>query len=114
MAISQKPCGIDYRQDDCRYSQRDRRRLRSASFYGTLGIMSDGELECQVRDDEIIVSLPGSSYSVTYFKPDAAPVLMGRNFPTEDDKRALLTHSEFLAEAWRVAHDKARELGWIV
>jgi hypothetical protein len=39
---------------------------------------------------------------------------MGKNFPTEDDKRASISQSKFLAEAWNVANDKARELGWIV
>ena len=27
--------------------------------------------------------------------------------------RAPMTQAEFLARAWRVANDKARELGWI-
>ena len=39
---------------------------------------------------------------------------MGKNFPTENDDRASLTQVEFLAEAWRVAHETARGLGWIV
>jgi hypothetical protein len=75
--------------------------------------MSTLKLDCQVRDDQIIISLPGSNYSVTYFKPETAPVLMGRNFPTENDMRSSMSQSEFLAAAWQLANDKARELGWI-
>ena len=33
----------------------------------------DPKLEVQVVDDEIVVTLPGSYYSVTYYKP--------KNFP---------------------------------
>ena len=76
--------------------------------------MSTSNLECRVQQGEIVVSLPGSSYSVTYFKPDTAPVLMGRNFTTESDNRVSMTLSGFLAEAWKVANRKAFELGWIV
>ena len=71
-------------------------------------------LPIQVVDNEIIVSLPGTSYSVIYYKPPDSPQLLGRNFPKQDDARVPLTQAEFLARAWRLANDKARELGWIV
>jgi len=50
-----------------------------------MGSMADVQLE--VVDDDIVVSLPEWHYSVTYY---------------------------FLAAAWQLANDKARELGWIV
>jgi hypothetical protein len=31
-----------------------------------------------------------------------------------DDRRIEMRKSEFLAKAWKLANDKARELGWIV
>jgi hypothetical protein len=71
------------------------------------------ELRVQVVDDEIIVTLPGYRYSVTYYKPDRSPQLMGKNIATEDDPRAPMKVADFLAMSWRVANDKARELNWI-
>lgn len=71
------------------------------------------QLRVQVVDDEIIVTLPGFRYSVTYYKPDRSPQLMAKNIASEDDLRAPMTVSEFLSAAWWLANHKARELGWI-
>ena len=35
-------------------------------------------------------------------------------FGVRDDNDAGVSQIDFLARAWRVANDKARELGWIV
>ena len=67
-----------------------------------------------VVDDELIVTLPGSYYSVTYYKPEGSPQLLARNITDRDDLRLPMTAAEFLAQAWRLANAKARELGWIV
>jgi hypothetical protein len=74
---------------------------------------SDPSLRVQVVDDEIITR-PGSYYSVTYYKPEKSPQLLAKRLPDTDDLRIPMTASEFLAEAWKLANDKARELGWIV
>ena len=68
-------------------------------------------LNCWVRDDEIVVSLPGTSYAVAYYKPGSSPQLLARL--KGNDPRLSITRAEFLAQAWRLANDKARELGWI-
>ena len=73
-----------------------------------------GRLRLDVVDDEIIVSLPGTSYSVTYFKRANSPQLLAKNIPHRDDLQTPIALSDFLSRAWRVANDKARELGWIV
>jgi len=73
-----------------------------------------GSLRIDVVDDEIIVCLPGSSYSVTYYKPANSPQLLARRISDQDDRRVPMTLSEFLARAWKAANTKARELGWIV
>jgi hypothetical protein len=65
-------------------------------------------------DDELIVTLPGSFYSVTYYKLPRSRQLLAKRFPMKDDPRVAMTVSEFLIRAWRAANDKARELGWIV
>ena len=51
---------------------------------------------------------PPSSFSgrflvLTYYKPDKAPELLGKNFPKRDDSRVQLTQSEFLSRAWLAA-----------
>ena len=45
--------------------------------------------------------------------PPVSPQLLATDLPNKDDPRAELTQAEFLARAWRLANDKARELGWI-
>jgi hypothetical protein len=72
------------------------------------------KVRVQVVDSELIVTLPGSFYSVTYYKPQNSPQLLAKNIADRDDLRILMTVAEFLAKAWRAANDKARELGWIV
>jgi hypothetical protein len=71
-------------------------------------------IQLEVWDDEIIVSLPGTSYAVTYYKPANSPQLLAKDFPYDDDRGTELTQAEFLATAWRLANDKARELRWIM
>jgi hypothetical protein len=76
--------------------------------------MDNRDLDVEVVDDEIVVSLPHTHYTVTYYKPSNSPQLLAKRFPGNDDPHARLTHAEFLAQAWKAANAKARELGWIV
>jgi len=73
-----------------------------------------GILRIDVVDDEIIIDLPATTYSVTYYKPANSPQLLAKNISQEDDRRTPLKLSDFLARAWQAANEKARELGWIV
>jgi hypothetical protein len=70
------------------------------------------ELRVHVLNDDITVILPGSHYSVTYYKPPRSPQLVAKFISDRDDPRVAMRLSEFLALAWRLANDKARELGW--
>ena len=70
------------------------------------------ELRVQVLNDHIIVSLPGSHYSVTYYKSAKSTQLVAKFISDRDDPRVAMSLSEFLVLAWRLANDKARELGW--
>ena len=70
--------------------------------------------ELEVWDGHITVTLSGTSYTVTYYKPKRSPQLLAKRIASDDDPRAPMTGSEFLASAWRLANEKARELGWIV
>ena len=71
------------------------------------------DIQLEVRGGDIIVDLPGTNYTVTYHKPGVSPQLLVSYLPVKDDPRTELTQAEFLARAWRLANDKARELGWI-
>jgi hypothetical protein len=51
---------------------------------------------------------------VTYYKPANSPQLRGKNFPEEVDRRSPISQAAFVGKAWKLANDKARELGWIV
>jgi hypothetical protein len=75
-------------------------------FNPTLGVVVSG--------NEIVVVLPGSIYTVTYFKRRDSYCLLAKNIATKDDPRIPMTAAEFLAKAWKAANEKARELGWIV
>ena len=73
-----------------------------------------GRLRVEVWDDEIVITLPFTNYTVTYYKPASSPGLLAKNFPTKDDSREPMTQAEFLERAWNLANDKARAFGWIV
>ena len=71
------------------------------------------ELRVSVVGDQIIVTWPGSIYSVTYYKRENTPQLLAKRIVDHDDLRFPMTAAEFLAEAWKLANAKARALGWI-
>jgi hypothetical protein len=71
------------------------------------------KLRVRVVDAEITVTLPGSRYSVIHYKPENSPQLLAKAIP-DTDVRIAMTVSEFLAKAWRLANDKAKEVGWII
>ena len=65
-------------------------------------------------DDNIVVTSTGYSYSVAYYKPEGSRGLLVRYSVAKNDLRLSMTGAQFLAKAWKLATDKARELGWIV
>ena len=70
----------------------------------------ESALHVEVVGDEIVVSLPESQYSVTYYK--ASPQLRAKHITKKYDPHVPMTVSEFVARAWKLANDKARELRW--
>jgi hypothetical protein len=77
---------------------------------------SDTHVTGRVRvarlDDAIVVTMPGTSYSVTYRKLDSSPWLFASNI--RDDPDSPVSRHTFRARAWIAANEKARDLGWIV
>ena len=60
--------------------------------------------------DTIVVTMPGTSYSITYRKLHE-PWLVASD--VRDDPASQINKYMFRAQAWKAANDKARELGWI-
>lgn len=73
------------------------------------------DLNVEVQGDDIVVTLPGMSYVVTYYRAAAFPQqLLTKSHSGREEQRAPMTQAEFYSRAWRAANDKACELGWIV
>jgi hypothetical protein len=68
-------------------------------------------LRVEVQHDYMVVRVTGTSYTASYFKPQDSPQLLARYLPAKSDHRAPMSQPEFLAFAWQMANDKARELG---
>jgi hypothetical protein len=76
---------------------------------------NDHDLHVEVQGDNIIVTLPGTSYVITYYRSAAFPQqLITKSHSGHEGHGTPMTQAEFHARAWTVANDKARELGWIV
>ena len=71
-------------------------------------------LRVAVQGSEIIVSASGTDYYVIkYHKPANSPQLLARTFPRKEDRSVCMSLADFLTAAYKLANDKARELGWI-
>ena len=88
----------------------ERRRHLARRWQGR----SAGDLHVEVEGGDVMVTLPGTSYAVTYYKPANSPQLHGKHFPEQVDRRSPISQAAFVGKAWKLANDKARELGWIV
>jgi hypothetical protein len=74
----------------------------------------NSDLCVEVRDQDIVVTMPGTSLRVVYRKPHRGYQLVARLDYFQDQQKGPITRAEFLAKALKLANDKARELGWIV
>ena len=71
-------------------------------------------LRVAVQGSEIIVSASGTDdYVVKYHQPANSRQLLAIKFPRKEDRHLSMTLADFLTAAWKLANDKARELGWI-
>jgi len=64
-------------------------------------------LQIEVLGDLLIVTAPIAEFFAVYVKPTSEPQLLLKRRTQTDDY-------VLLAQAWRAANTKARELGWIV
>ena len=69
-------------------------------------------LDVEVWESGITVTLPGTSYWATYIKQNDSSGLFARVIADKDDPRVGMTLLEFLDKAWKLANERAMELGW--
>ena len=72
------------------------------------------DLDIEVRVQDIVVTIPGTTLRVVYRKPHRGSHLVPRLDYFKDQQKGPITRAEFLARALEAANEKARELGWIV
>ena len=77
-------------------------------------MMENASLSVEVRDQDIVITMPGTSLRVVYRKPHRGSQLVARLDYLQDQQKGPITRAEFLAKALKLANQKARELSWIV
>jgi hypothetical protein len=78
--------------------------LRAGAFFNVR--VAGMDLDCRVSGEEIVITSPGSACIAIYHRVEGEPRLKTTAPPTGP--------TEFKVQAWRLANDKAREMGWIV
>jgi hypothetical protein len=80
-----------------------------------LNLLKQPKVTVEVAQDVLVVTMPGTTLSVTYEKTDEnrliASSFHARKAPNETRK---VSFPAFLNLAWTAANAKARELGWIM
>jgi hypothetical protein len=71
------------------------------------------DLHVEVRNGDVVVTMPGTGLRVVYRKPHHGSQLVARLDYFLNQQMGPVTQAEFRALAWKCANDKARELGWI-
>jgi hypothetical protein len=71
------------------------------------------DLHIEVREQDIVVTMPGTNLRMLYRKPHRGSRLVGRLDYFQDEQKGPITRAEFLTRTLKAANDKARELGWI-
>ena len=72
------------------------------------------DLQVEARDQDIVVTMPGTSLRVVYRKPHRGSQLVARLDYFQDQQKGPVKRAELIAKALKLANTKARELGWIV
>jgi hypothetical protein len=67
-----------------------------------------------VQGSDIVITASGTEYVMIYHMPTNSRQLIAKSFPRKEDRRVSMTLADFLTAAYKLANDKAREVGWIV
>ena len=81
---------------------------------GWLDLGRRQKVTVQVAGHVLVVTMPGTTFSITYEKTDENQ-LVARSFQARKDLAEIrkIAYPEFLRLAWPAANAKARALGWI-
>jgi hypothetical protein len=71
------------------------------------------KIAVEVAGDEIVVTMPGTSFKVVYEKTDEGQLIANSFSARRESEKTNIGFPEFLSVAWTAANTKARELGWI-
>jgi hypothetical protein len=74
-------------------------------------MMEDRDPYVEVQGAEIIVTLPNTNYTVTYYKPSNSPQLLAKRFPGKDDPTVRMTPATSLQWTWLKANAGPLYLG---
>ena len=71
------------------------------------------DLYVEARTQDIVITMPGTTFRVVYRKPYRGSQLVQRLDYFQNEQKGPITREAFLALALKAANDKAREMGWI-
>jgi hypothetical protein len=71
------------------------------------------DLHVEVQGSDLVVTLLSTTFKVVFQRFPVAPQLMANWYAPRGKAVSETRRRQFLASAWKIASDKARELGWI-
>jgi hypothetical protein len=112
--MSQHECGPDPGAGMIKLSEYQA-RARAAADEKATELLLDRmpPLRVELRGQNILITLPGTSFRVVYPKPARGRLAAMPVYPPQSKRSALFTRLQFLARARKLANERARELGWI-
>jgi hypothetical protein len=69
-------------------------------------MMENASLSVEVRDQDIVITMPGTSLRVVYRKPHRGSQLVARLDYFQDQQKGPITRAEFLAKALKLANQE--------
>jgi hypothetical protein len=70
-------------------------------------------LQVELRNQALLVTMPGTTLRVVYRKPSCDRLVPRLDY-FQREQKGPITRLQFLVRARKIADEKARELGWIV
>ena len=83
---------------------------------------SSSKIRVEVSGDEIVVTMPGTYFSIAYEKAEDNRLIASKDnrliastfsARKKQDEMCKVSFPHFLLLAWTAANEKAREIGWI-
>lgn len=79
-----------------------------------LDLVRRKKVAVRVAGDVLIVTMPGTTFSITYEKTEENRLVASSFHSGKDpDETREVSFPKFLGLAWAAANTKAREIGWI-